>query len=472
MPPLPEANPVGLRFEGFGWRPIGRPRPVVADLDLTIEPGERVLLVGPSGAGKSTLLHAAIGALGETFAGDLTGRVIADGRVGLLPQDPAEAIVAARIGREVAFGPENLGLPREEIARRVRESLAAVGLSQPLDHPVAALSGGERQRLTLAGALALRPGALLLDEPTSMLDAATAAQVRDAVDAVVTATGATLVVVEHRLGPWLPFVDRVVVLGAGGVISADTTPAALAGDLGARLAAAGVWVPGVPAPTPRRPPAELVAPVSPVEPLVARGLDVTLVRRSLRDTRRTAAVRGIDLDLKPGTATALVGPSGAGKSTLLATLGGLRRATAGTLTGLPPGPAAAGWVPQEAGAGLLTRTVAEEIALTPARLGRSVDVEAVLDAVGLTGHENDHPQRLSGGERRRLALAAALAHRPGIALLDEPTVGQDRGTWAAVAGWALAARDAGAIVAAATHDADLVAAVDRQVALAAGSMVA
>ncbi|HUQ00050.1 MAG TPA: ABC transporter ATP-binding protein, partial [Aeromicrobium sp.] len=215
-----------IRVDGLTWRPLGRRRPTVAGLDLAVEPGQRVLLLGPSGAGKSTVLLALAGALGTTLAGDLAGTVRVGGRIGLVPQSPADAIVAEHIGRDVAFGLENAGLARDEIWRRVDAALVEVGLPYGRDHFVAALSGGELQRLVLAGVLALQPDVMLLDEPTSMLDPGRAA---DARDAIVRAAGErTLVVVEHRCEPWLEHVDRVLVMDAGGRIVADETPAAFA----------------------------------------------------------------------------------------------------------------------------------------------------------------------------------------------------------------------------------------------------
>jgi energy-coupling factor transporter ATP-binding protein EcfA2 len=444
-----------VRFRDFTWRPIGRRQPVAAGFDLTIEPGERVLLVGPSGAGKSTLLHGLAGALGTTIAGDLSGVAEVDGRLGLLLQNPADAVVAERMGRDVAFGPENAAMPRDEIWSRVDEALAAVGLTYGRDHFTAALSGGEQQRLALAGVLAMCPDVLLLDEPTSMLDADTADSVRRAV--LAAAGDRTLVVVEHRIEPWLPHMDRVVVLAPGGDVVSD-------GSVASFLAGArpdGVWLPDMPTPSPLAVPPELVRPAADPVTVTATDVSVELVLRTLRGTQRTRALTGLTAAIGPGDVTGFTGPSGAGKSTALAVMGGLLKPATGSVV-----PElrrrrsrelaqVVGWVPQNPEHGFLTTSVAAEVGHTAARVGRAVDVMAVLEVFGLERFADAHPYRLSGGEQRRLALAAALAHRPGIVLLDEPTVGQDPGTWAAVAGWIESSRAAGATVAVSTHDVDL-----------------
>jgi energy-coupling factor transporter ATP-binding protein EcfA2 len=459
-------QPGRVRFSGFTWRPLGRREPVVRDLDLEIAPGERVLLLGASGAGKSSLLHALAGALGTTIAGEVHGEAVVEGRLGLLPQDPDDAVVADRIGRDVAFGPENLALPRDEIWQRVDAALDAVRLPYGRDHLTTALSGGERQRLALAGVLALRPDVLLLDEPTSMLDVDHAAAVRDAVLDV--AGTRTLVVVEHRFEPWLDHVDRVIVLAGGGLAFDSSVSTFLAAP-----PVEGLWMPGLPAPAPIDVPVELVRPDGGALAVQAEGVTVDLVTRTLRGTQRTRALDGLDLALEPGSLTAVVGPSGAGKSTALAVLGGLITPASGTVT-----PALSrrrsrelavdvGWVPQDPELGFVTTEVAAEIGRTGEVVDRPVDVGAVLEVLGLGRLGAAHPYRLSGGEQRRLALAAALAHRPGLVLLDEPTVGQDRNTWAAVAGWIAASARAGATVAVSTHDSDLP--VDVTVPLLAGT---
>ena len=443
----------GARFRGFGWRPLGRRDRTISDLDLTIEAGERVLIAGPSGSGKSTLLNALAGGLGPTIAGEQTGTVEVDGRIGLLMQNAGDAVVAERIGRDIAFGPENLGLNRDEIARRVAAAIDAVDLPYGPDHLTAALSGGELQRLALAGVLAMRPQIFLLDEPTSMLDADHAQSVREAIVSV--SAGATLLVVEHEIGPWLDHVDRVVVLSRDGEVVSDGAPSGLhPGDPGLE----DIWLPGLPAPEPIRVPDELVSPSSEPLEIVADDVSIELVARTLRGTQRTRALNEFDGTVRPASVTAFTGPSGAGKSTALAALGGLLTPKTGTLT-----PALhdwrsrrlaryVGWVPQNAEHGFLTQTVGEEVVKTAHRLGITVDVPAVLAVFGLEHLARANPYRLSGGEQRRLALLAALAHRPGVVLLDEPTVGQDRHTWAAVVGWFAAASSAGAAVALATHD--------------------
>src|SRR5689334_8667226 len=177
-----------LVLRGFGWRHAGRRAWAVRGVDLRVAHGERVLLLGPSGAGKSTLLAAIAGLLPED-SGESEGTIRVDGldprrareRVGIVFQDPQTQLVMARSGDDVAFGLENRGVPAGEIWPRVSDVLDRVGFPYPINRPTAALSGGEAQRLALAGVLALRPGLLLLDEPTANLDPPGAELIRDAV---------------------------------------------------------------------------------------------------------------------------------------------------------------------------------------------------------------------------------------------------------------------------------------------------
>jgi len=508
-PPASSAAGVALGVEDLTWRPFGRSRPVLDGLDLSIAPGERVLLAGPSGSGKSTLLRALAGLLLTADAGDLSGTVSVGGHapqempgeVGLVLQDPGAGVVASSIGRDVAFGLENVSLPREQMPARVEAALREVGLTMSADSSPATLSGGESQRLALAGALAMEPSVLLLDEPTAMLDAATAAEVRAVVAEVVARRGLTLVVVEHRLEGWLELVDRLVVLDASGAVVADGEPRGVLAQQGSALAAQGIWVPGLPDPEPLSVVLEQVpgAAAGTVEQgrVVAGAAAVRVEHRSRRlgeRSRTTLAVDRADLDARAGRSLALVGPSGAGKSSLMAALGGLLAPARGTVDlALPLTPAGAGgggparerltpphewssrdlarvvaWVPQRAATALVGRTVRDDVLTTPRALGQDPVVaerraDALLGALGLAHLADAEPSQLSGGEQRRLAMASAVAHGPALVLADEPTVGQDRLTWAAVSGVLAAARDEGAAVVVTTHDPGVVDDADRVV---------
>jgi len=466
-------SPAAITAHAWGWRHASRRAWAVRDVTFRVEPGERVLLLGASGAGKSTLLQALAGVLGGDDEGESEGELLVDGRPaaasrgrsGLVLQDPDAQVILARVGDDVAFGCENLGVPRDEIWERVRSTLDAVGLDLPLDRPTKALSGGQKQRLALAGTLAMRPGLLLLDEPTANLDPAGVAEVRDAVGRIVDATGSTLVVVEHRVDVWLPVVDRVIVLGAEGTASegllADGNPQAVLGARGPELARAGVWVPGIP---PLLPPAPVREPGE--ELLSARGLSVARVRG-------VPVAAGIDLEVRAGEALAITGPNGAGKSTLGLTLAGLLPASSGAVeasatlaAGAGPTPIAwrsrdlltrIGTVFQDPEHQLLARTVREELEVGPRALGLPESetrsrVDDLLERLRLTPLARANPYTLSGGEKRRLTVAAVLATAPRVLVLDEPTFGQDARTWAELVALLARLRDEGSAVITITHD--------------------
>ncbi|MGD8167353.1 ABC transporter ATP-binding protein [Herbiconiux sp. P16] len=506
--------PAGLRAAGWGWRHAGRSSWAVRGLDLVIEPGERVLLLGASGAGKSTLIQAFAGVLGGADEGEEEGTLEVAGldprhtrgRVGLVMQDPDSQIVLARVGDDVAFGCENLGVPRPEIWRRVGRALGAVGLDLPLDHPTSDLSGGQKQRVALAGVVAMQPGVLLLDEPTANLDPEGVVEVRDAVAEVVRRSAATLVVIEHRVDIWLDVVDRVVVLAPGGGVLADGDPATVLGERGEELARDGVWVPGRD-PLGGRParPGHATRPgaraARPGDGTGGRGVGgdlggefasasqdrcggVLLAARGL-DVARVAGVtvaRGIDLEVRAGQATAVTGPNGAGKTTLALTLAGLIPPAGGVLEASAelaagtharrgmrtPDTSPMSWCSRE----LLTRigmvfqdpehqfvtgsVRAElEISLRALKLPSEEIAGRVAEVAGrlrLDGLLNANPYTLSGGEKRRLSVASALVARPRILVLDEPTFGQDSRTWAELVRLLAEQLDRGTAVVAVTHD--------------------
>ena len=487
--PLGEGAGARVCARAWGWRHAGRKNAALSGVDLDIAPGERVLVLGPSGSGKSTLMGGLAGLLGGAEEGEATGTLTVDGvapaqargRVGLLMQDPEAQVVLARVGDDVAFGMENLGVAREEIWPRVENSLEAVGLSVPLDHSTTELSGGQKQRLALASILAMGPGLLLLDEPTANLDPSGVAEVRAAVEAVVERTGATVVVVEHRVDVWASLVDRVIVV-ADGAIAADGPLRQVLAQQGDALRERGIWLPGddVAAevgPAPEAAPAPEVPPASSGTTPIARVADLTI------GYDKNSPVRsGIDLTIERGVSTCIVGANGAGKSTFALTLAGLLPPISGTVEvetsdGTRGDPhewsskqllGRMSMVFQEPEYQFLASTVAEELAIGPRAAGMSEAeiaplVDEHLEALGLTTLARANPMTLSGGEKRRLSVATALISAPELLILDEPTFGQDRGTWLGLVRLLRAALARGVTLVSITHDPAFVAAMGQRV---------
>jgi energy-coupling factor transport system ATP-binding protein len=478
--------PAAIEARGWGWRHAGRRAWALRGVDLRVEPGERVLLLAPSGAGKSTLLRALAGLLEPGGGGEQEGELRIDGlepraardRIGILFQDPESQIAMTRAGDDVAFGLENRCLPPEAIWPRVDAALAAVGFPYGRGHPTDALSGGELQRLALAGVLALRPGLLLLDEPTANLDPEGGTQVRDVLGRVLDRLGLTMVMVEHRVAEAVPLVTRVVALEAGGGVIADGSPRDVFARVGDALADAGVWVPDrrLPAP-PRR----------------TRPVSETLVLAEQAGFRYPgAAFQALwrcDVQLRSAEALAITGPNGSGKSTLALLLAGLLRPTSGLVLA---GEALArgrgrepiwrwssrelvtriGTVFQDPEHQFLTGRVYDELTLGPLRAGldkRSAGRRAdeLLARLHLAALAEANPYTLSGGEQRRLSVATALATAPSVLVLDEPTFGQDRRTAIELLQLLAGLRDAGRAVCVVTHDREFATALaDRRLQLA------
>ena len=481
--PLGEGTGARVCARGWGWRHAGRKNAALSGVDFDIAPGERVLVLGPSGSGKSTLMGGLAGLLGGAEEGEASGSLTVDGvapaeargRVGLLMQDPEAQVVLARVGDDVAFGMENVGVPREEIWPRVEESLSAVGLDVPLDHSTTELSGGQKQRLALASILAMGPGLLLLDEPTANLDPSGVAEVRAAVEAVVERTGATMVVVEHRVDVWAPLVNRVIVV-ADGRIAADGPLDEVLDQQGDALRERGIWLPGDDVAAEVGPAPE-VAPASSEDAPIARVTDLTIGYDKASPVRS-----GIDLTLERGVSTCIVGANGAGKSTFALTLAGLLPPLAGTVEvetsdGTRGDPhewsskqllGRMSMVFQEPEYQFLASTVAEELAIGPRAAGMSEEeiaplVEEHMDVLGLTKLARANPMTLSGGEKRRLSVATALISAPELLILDEPTFGQDRGTWLGLVRLLRAALERGVTLVSITHDPAFVAAMGQRV---------
>lgn len=466
-------RPAGIEARGWGWRHAGRGAWALRGIDLRIDPGERILLLGPSGAGKSTLLLALAGLLVPSGGAESAGTLLIDGRppaeardrIGIVFQDPQTQLVMGRAGDDVAFGLENRCVPTEAIWPRVDAALDAVAFPYGRDRPTTHLSGGEQQRLAIAGAIALRPGLLLLDEPTANLDAEGSALVIDVLRRIVERSHPTLVVVEHTLDEVLPLVTRVVVLGPKGELMADGDPTWVFSRHGAELSRAGIWLPGrraSPPPLRSRPPTNTM--------VLGQRMGFTYPEA------KVAAVGPVEVQVRSSEALAVMGPNGVGKSTLALLLAGLLRPTTGEVLSGEALAAGRGHEPvwrwpardlvgrigmvfQEPEQQFVTGRVREELAVGPRamRLPESevrTRVTELLDRLDLGHLSAANPFTLSGGEKRRLSVATALATAPAVLVLDEPTFGQDARTWGELLSLLAALRDAGRAICFATHDRD------------------
>lgn len=433
------------------------------DVTLEVCRGERVCVLGANGSGKSTLASVICGLLAPDEGDvELAGHAVCTGGVpdlaayrdarrqlGLVFQNPDDQIVTSVVADDVAFGPENLGVPRAQIAARVARELRRVAMEKYAHADPSRLSGGQRQRVCIAGALAMEPAVLVLDEPSSLLDVRGRAAIMRVMGRLA-AAGATLVHVTHFMDEALA-ADRVIVMQHGHVALEGTPDEVFATKnaqvieaLGlempfeARLAAAlrqaeatsdAVAAPG--APSGEKPAASVPAAEPPA--ILARDLGFSYGPGA-------QALDGVSLEVPVRATTAIVGQTGSGKSTLLRLLCGLEAADAGSLTVCGINAAtkrgrrqirrAVGYVMQHPERQLFAQTVAEDVAFGPRNQGLSAaEVERrvahALDLVGLADRRDASPFELSGGQQRLAAIAGVLAMEPELLVLDEPTAGLD-----------------------------------------------
>jgi energy-coupling factor transporter ATP-binding protein EcfA2 len=412
--------------------------PAMRDVSLELRAGEVVALLGPSGSGKSTLLRALAGLVPHFHGGRFSGRVEISGLdtrshgpaelagvVASVFQDPEDQVVMTRVENEVAFGLENLGVAPELIWPRVEVALSEVGASHLWARRTVELSGGELQRVCLASALALEPQLLLLDEPTSQLDA-------DGAEAFLTAVeqaNCAVVLSEQRVDRALAIADRVIMMEEGRVIlDAPVTEARAWLNIRRPRYAGGLQGHD---PASRMPAGAPLVRLDAVHFAYGDGPDV-LGGRSLLVNR--------------GEIVALEGRNGSGKTTLAKIAAGLLRPTGGTV--IRDGRAT--YLSQDPGRYLVCETAIDEVALGVA--GDEVRAAAALERVGLSFATHRHPRDLSSGERERLGIAAVSVPEPDLIVLDEPTRGIDPDRKAALAAWLLEQAEAGRGVLVATHD--------------------
>jgi len=468
---------VAAALEGVSFTYAGSDRPALSQVRFELRPGEMVGIMGASGAGKSTLAKCLNRIVPRFEDGSFGGVVRIGGRaldgervcdvasmVGMVFQDFEAQLFSTNVAHEVAFAMEQIGMPREEIAARIGPALEAVGLAGFDDRDPTSLSGGEKQRLAIASVLALRPGVVVLDEPTSDLDPEGKAEVF-ALIRQMRAQGLSLIVIEHEAEE-LRNCDRIVLLREGEII-ADGRPAEVmiqrklleecgvhppdinrvmnllgidrhAGSVDEAEAIIRARFPHLPA---AQEGTEAIADPASL-PRATIEHQPPLLRVDHLSFAYPFGPRVLDdvcLGIAAGEFIAIIGQNGSGKTTLAKHLVGLLAADDGKIiiggrdrSTLHPAETAqeVGYVFQNPDHQIFAATVADEVAFGPRNFGlddaeiarRS---EEVLSAVNLTAERDRDPFLLSKGERQRLAVASVLALRPRLLILDEPTTGLD-----------------------------------------------
>ncbi len=457
---------------------------VLKDINLTIPSGQFVLLAGPSGCGKSTLALALAGLIPTRIAGDMQGDIYLDAKriagmeineisqyIGMVFQNPDNQLIQIDVESEVAFGPENLALPRAEIQQRVQQSLEYTRMNLLARQEIFALSGGQKQRVAISATLAMRPGVLVLYEPTSDLDPVGTQEVLSVLRSLNKQYGMTIVLIEHKVDEVIPWVDRVILMDAGRIV-VDAPPRNAFTDipLWDKL---GVSVPQI-------------VRVARAIPGVFRGetpLSVDEAYNALADTpfaqhlrQRNSVLRHMDeLTLSPLSQTpeqyavswehvglsfgtkhvlndinvnvlpeewvAIVGPNGSGKTSMASLAMGFQAPTSGTVRhrgrlveagSISRQAEKMAYLFQAADTMLFSSTVEREFLFgANNRRKRKGDllytIDELLKMVDLEAHRQDNPFQLSHGQRKRLAIGVLLARYPEVLILDEPTTGQDEG---------------------------------------------
>jgi energy-coupling factor transport system ATP-binding protein len=451
-----------IKITDLHFRYKKAPRPVFCGLNLSVRPGERLAILGPSEAGKSTLALCLQGLIPRMIRGDFRGEITVDGvlttscrprqlagRVGILLQDFEAQLFSTRVDQEVAFGPENLGLPREELRRRVAECLALAGLTGLDDRDPATLSGGQRQLLALAAVLALAPKLLVLDEPTTDLDPLRVEELLASLDRLSRTRDLTLIFLGEDLR-LARLCTRIVLLN-GGMILADGPPELILREV-ELLRSLGLAPPELPAlfhdlgqPTL---PLTLEEAVSQARALgwtghpaaaCPTGATVESPAPEILALRRVTfgypegppVLKDFSLTFREQELTAILGPNGSGKTTVLKLLRGLLTPQAGEVWQQPGEKFRVGYVFQNPDYQLFAEEVWEEVAFGVRLLGLPTPeveprVEAALTRVHLLDRARDDPFSLTKGQRQRLAVAGVLALAPQVIILDEPTTGLDR----------------------------------------------
>ncbi|WP_124061352.1 ABC transporter ATP-binding protein [Gordonibacter sp. Marseille-P4307] len=449
--------------------------PALKEVSLSVADGECVLLCGKSGCGKSSVIRLINGMIPNFYEGELTGSVLHDGRLvselplyaiaektGTVFQNPRTQFYTVNTTSEIAFGCENLGMPRERIVERVQRTVEDLEIEDLMDRSIFELSGGEKQIVAFASVYAMRPSVYVLDEPSANLDMSAVERLRRIL-ALLKRQGATIVIAEHRLFYLRDLFDRAVCMEDGRV-RAEYTQSELAAFDAAERERMGLRFLSLAEVPVRASNSDVTAAMRagavPGERLVLSRLE------GFRGKQRVLCVE--DETFEAGRIHAVVGPNGAGKSTFAAALcATLKKASAdcsldGERLSARRRLKLSYLVMQEVGHQIFSDSVETEVTLGSREAdeaARARKLEHVLDDLDLSGLEQRHPMTLSGGQKQRVIIASACFSGKRVLLFDEPTSGLDYAHMLQTARILRRLRDAGAFIFVITHDYELIAEV-------------
>ena len=498
---------------------------IVRDVSLALEEGKVVLVTGPSGAGKTTICRAANGLIPHEFKGTFGGKVTIAGRydsrnlgvsslskiVGVMSQDPETQLFNPSVEDEIVFGACNYGLPVDTIRERTERLLDLTRLGHHRRKNPHNLSGGQQQACALASILAFDPLVLVLDEPTSNIDPIGSQQVLDLVAQLAREENRTTLLVEHKIEELADLVDEMIVIDRGEILHRGTVREVLEHVeyidsvglsvpqvtlLCARLRTAGWSVEELPIGVEEavRVLSSLVdqdalnrAPEPPPRRAQHESDEVVVSIGGLSHVYQdgTRAVHDVDLEICRGEFVGILGQNGSGKTTLVKHFNALLKPTEGTVTvaGLDTRKAsiaemalAVGYIFQNPDAQIFKMKVEEEIAFGPQNVGLSEEevgrrIKEAAEDLEISHLMDKNPFFLSKGEKQRVAVAAVMAMRPDILVLDEPTTGQDFKRAKEIMDLAVRLHDEGQTVVVITHDMNLAAEYCDRVVIMEGGRV-
>ena len=511
-----------IEFKDYSFKYRSQVEPTLLDINLSIYPGEKVLIVGPSGSGKSTLAHCINGLVPFSFTGESTGSLKVEGQdpnelglfglsklVGTVLQDTDGQFIGLTVAEDVAFSMENDCIAQDEMLERVDRVAETVDITDFLDHAPNELSGGQKQRVSMAGVIVDDVDILLFDEPLANLDPATGKRAIDLIDRIHKKNNTTILIIEHRLEDALyRDVDRIIVVGEGRIV-ADLRPDALLS--GSVLKEQGIREPlyitalkyaGCQINEADLPQHIESMNLAPYEDNVRNWFGKVKLNKKAPDGEPMLTIRDlsfaytqgqpvlshIDFSISRGEMVALVGKNGAGKSTLASLICGFMQPDEGAI--YLNGEDLSGYSIKERGEkiGLVMQSpnqmISKPMIYDEVALGlrvRGVSEEEVKERVfetlkicGLYPYRNWPVSALSFGQKKRVTIASILVMNPEVLILDEPTAGQDYRHYTEIMEFLRRIHeDLGITIIMITHDMHLMLEyTDRAIVIADGKMLA